>query len=150
MVSKLHLGKHYCMNHEKWKEALKCTFSILIYTKFLSLLESCLYLILSPSPSLKIQIKDGKSVQKSRVQNSNARSRRSNYSTLFLYILHTKLNSMCKPSINILFYKSGIFKHYKLKPSFQIIKSLSIIKDTRQRIGQGWRTSPHPQLWQTN
>jgi hypothetical protein len=42
--------------------------SIFISVKVLSLLEGCLHLILSPSPSLKFKIKGGKIVQKSGVQ----------------------------------------------------------------------------------
>jgi hypothetical protein len=35
-----------------------------------------------------------------------------------------------------------MFKHYKLKPSFPIIKD----NKEKDRAGQGWGTSPHPQI----
>ena len=87
--------------------------------KVLSLLEGCLYLISSPSPSLKIQIKGGKIVQKSRVQIPAPEGQ------VFLPFFFI---------FNILFYKSGITKNKHLiwflnnKPRYQKMVN---IKDTQ-------------------
>ena len=82
------------------------------HVKVLSLLEGCLDLISSPSPSVKIQIKGGKIVQKSGFQSPAPGGQIFLLPYLFSFSNPPyKLNSMCKLSINILFYKSGINKN---------------------------------------
>jgi hypothetical protein len=64
--------------------------------KVLSLLKGCKYLIASPSPSVKIQIKGGKIVKKSWVQIPTPEGQYFYPSSFHFQILHTKLDNMCK------------------------------------------------------
>ena len=125
MNAKSRHGALFCQQNHPWKNSKITSQHIHDHENFVKMwlwknskvltpLEGCQDLTMSPSLSVKIV--GGNYTQKSGVQirGSNPRSGRSNpfcpFSVHF-QILHIKLNSMSKQSINSLFYKSDINKN---------------------------------------